>query len=136
MNALKSAHDDALVAAVRGDRQILVERHLTNLERPDRFLVPVLKILGVEAKTLDRGVALLAVPSVAAEHAADVEQHELDRATSSDEHRARGCAIEAGESQRQTTKIVRSHRRHDRSSPSTMMMPRSSSVRCVRWWPE
>ena len=105
------------VAAVGGDPQILVERHLANLERPDRFLVTILKILGVEAKALDRGVALLSVPSVAAEHAADVEQHELDRRRSSDEHRARRCAIEAGDPQRKTAKIVRSHRRHRQVEP-------------------
>ena len=107
MNALNSSRENVRVAAEDRDVEILVERHLPDLERADRLLVAVLKILGVESKSLDRGGALLAVPAVAAEHAADVEQHELDRRASSDEHRARRRAIEPSEPQRQHAKLVR-----------------------------
>src|SRR6185295_3476743 len=60
------------------DVEILVERDLARLQRAIRLLMPVLIILGVEAERFDRLVALLVIPAVRAEHAADVEQREVD----------------------------------------------------------
>src|SRR5689334_19401668 len=61
-----------------GDVEVLVERNLARLERSNGFFVTVLEIFRVDAESLDGGSALLAIPAVAAEDAADVEQNELD----------------------------------------------------------
>src|SRR4029079_10614335 len=67
--------------AEHGDLEILIERDATGFEVADRLLVPVLKVAGVEAEMFGGTIALLAVPPIAAEHTADVEEHELDALT-------------------------------------------------------
>src|SRR5689334_21124595 len=84
-NALREHERRELLPAERAsvakhsDVEILVKRDLTRLECADRLLVPVLKIILAETEPLHRRHSLLAIPAVAAEHAANVEQDEVDR---------------------------------------------------------
>src|SRR5579885_2707192 len=111
--------------------EIFVERDVAGFERADGLFMTILKIFLIEAKALDRGAALLAIPAVAAEYAANVEEHELDG------RRHPTSTARAGAPSNPTSRSGSTRSSYgpiggvDRSSPSTMMMPRSSSARCV-----
>src|SRR5262249_12419607 len=122
---------DVRVGRPHGDVEILVERHAPRFERADSLLMPILKVCRVELEVFDDLRSLLAIPRVRSEHAADVEQHQLDL-------RHPTSTARAGAPSRSTRRNGNTRSSYgplggaERSSPSTMMTPRSSSVRCVR----
>src|SRR5690348_8298793 len=76
--ALELVARDVGVRATHRDVEILIERYLSCLERADRLLVAILKVLRIETELLDGRGPLFTIPPVASEHAADIEQYELD----------------------------------------------------------
>src|SRR5262249_47361593 len=125
------ARDRAVLAEDR-DVEILVEPDLARLERADRLLVPVLKVGGVEVECLHRGGTLLAIPRVASEYAADIEQHELDPSRHPTSTARDGAPSRPGMRSGRTRSSYGPAAGADRSRPSTMTMPCCSKVRCVR----
>src|SRR5437867_9703908 len=62
-----------------GDVEVLVERQVARLERPNGLLVSVLEVVLVETEPLARRSTLLTVPTIGAEHATDIEEHPFER---------------------------------------------------------
>src|SRR6185436_5645033 len=116
---------ECALGAKHGDIEIFVERNLSRLERANRFLVPVLKIVGIYSKVLDRDCPLLAVPAIAAEHAADVEQDEIDRRVHPSSTARAGAPSSPARRNGKTRSSYGPSGGPDRSRPSTMMTPRS-----------
>ena len=57
-----------------GDVEVFVERHCAGLELAHHLMVAMLEVVFLDAELLKRTRALLAIPAVGAEDAADVEE--------------------------------------------------------------
>src|SRR5262249_50815883 len=103
------------------------------LEIANRLLMAVLEIIGVQAEVRDCPRPLLAGPPISAQHPAHVEQQQLN---------APGHPTSTAPARAPSTPTRRSGRQRssygpaagaERSSPSTITIPRSNNVRCVLW---
>ena len=121
----------------RGAQKTVIARYSSSetspgLERADHLLVAILEVVGVETEFRDRLGALLAVPRVGAQHAADVEQNQIDRVAHAMSTARAGAPSRPASLSGSTRRSYLPGGGTDKSSPSTMMTPWPSSVRCVR----
>src|SRR5437867_7180135 len=115
--------------------EILVESDAALLPFANDVFVPPLKIFGVEIEALDGRLPLLSVPSIRAQHSADVEKDVSDFGHDINTARAGAPSHPSILRGRQMNSYSPAGG-NERSSPSTITTECPSNVRCVRWWPE